>query len=219
MLVTSSPRATCPTSCALYKDACYAENHWSGVQWDRLDRGETGATWEAFLDTIRDSKRTMWRHNEKGDLPGRDKDVARLKLKQLSALADRFSYAWTYSHKYTRQRSRQAIANANATGSLVVNLSADGIKNIDPLMQLDIGPVTVTTDGDHGRAFKTPEENQVLQCPATVDGHAWTTCEQCGNGRPWCAIKDRQFVVAFPAHGSGSKRAKASIRSAVTFEV
>ena len=52
--VTNSPRATCPSNCPLSGDGgCYAEGFHTRINWDKLDRGERGLQWSAFIDKIK----------------------------------------------------------------------------------------------------------------------------------------------------------------------
>jgi hypothetical protein len=69
--VTNSPRATCPSNCPLSGDGgCYAEGFHTRINWDKLDRGERGLEWSAFIDKIKAlPKGQLWRHNVSGDLP------------------------------------------------------------------------------------------------------------------------------------------------------
>ena len=44
-----------------------------------------------------------------------------------------------------------------------------------------------------------------IQCPATMEGSK-IGCNNCGGSRgALCTRKDRDYVVTFPAHGSGKK--------------
>src|SRR5215467_2143384 len=87
IMVTTSPRFTCPVSCAFRKHGngphdglCYAEHGAiGGFLWSLLDRTEAGRKvmngvrihgLEELLYAIRSQpKNALWRHNVAGDLP------------------------------------------------------------------------------------------------------------------------------------------------------
>jgi hypothetical protein len=77
MMVTTSPRNTCPSHCPLIKKDCYAEKgHLGGWIWSGLDRGKPTLdgrlrifTFAQLLTMIRMLlPGQIWRHNQAGDL-------------------------------------------------------------------------------------------------------------------------------------------------------
>ena len=79
ILVTTSVRQTCPTSCALKNSRCYAETGYLGhFIWPALNRAALGSTFanniavrslSELLGLIRSlPERSVWRHNQAGDL-------------------------------------------------------------------------------------------------------------------------------------------------------
>ena len=53
MAISMSPKATCPATCPLRRNGCYAEYGLLGWHWDRLSNGETGISWREFLEAVR----------------------------------------------------------------------------------------------------------------------------------------------------------------------
>jgi hypothetical protein len=135
----------------------------------------------------------LWRHNEEGDLPGHGEEID---AKALGALvrANEGRHGYTYTHKGTSARNLGEIAKANA-GGFTVNLSANGLRHADQLLETKAGPVCAVVTSEVKRNGKTPGGNRFVVCPAAVRDDM--TCARCGI----CARRDRAFIVAFPAHG------------------
>lgn len=133
-----------------------------------------------------------------GDLPGTGDRINFNKIKSLTS-ACKGLQAWTYTHKKLDDKNKEAIKFANNNG-LTINLSANNLRHADELMSLKIGPVVVTLPKDANGKSKTPCGNKIIVCPA-VKGE--TTCIDCGSNKkgPLCYIKDRKFIIGFPAHG------------------
>jgi hypothetical protein len=69
--VSTSGAATCPLSCPLRGNGCYAELGKIAIHWRKISAGARGYSWDAFLDKVRALPRgQLWRHNQAGDLPG-----------------------------------------------------------------------------------------------------------------------------------------------------
>ena len=50
-----------------------------------------------------------------------------------------------------------------------------------------------------------PDENRtVVRCPAEYRD---ISCAQCGDGEPFCARLNRQFIIGFTAHGPNKRKA------------
>ena len=87
----------------------------------------------------------VWRHNQAGDLPGKNN---RLNIQSLRSLvrANKNKRGFTYTHKpLFRKTEKQAIKEANENG-FTINLSADSLEQADRLKNLAIGPVVVVVD-------------------------------------------------------------------------
>lgn len=199
--VTTSSMATCPDSCQLKGNGCYAASGPLALHWRSVTAGERGMDWSEFTDEVtRFRKGQLWRHNQAGDLPGAGDMIDRKALKQL-VKANKGKRGFTYTHKPTSIASNaDAIAHANANG-FAVNLSADNLSDADYLYSLGIGPVVTIVPEDHPTRSTTPAGNAVVVCPAqTVDG---ITCATCGA----CAVIDRESIIAFRVHGSSKRKA------------
>ena len=142
----------------------------------------------------------LWRHNEAGDLPGEGDDVAADLLYDLCEAARR-TRGFTYTHKpvlgtgSTALANRAALRRATLRGGLVVNLSADGVDQVDELCDLCLGPVVVTMPEHNPSRVVTPAGRRVVVCPAVSREGVY--CASC----KLCSVAARKCVVGFPAHG------------------
>jgi hypothetical protein len=212
ILVTTSPRFTCPLSCALRKSAngataglCYAEHGaLGGFVWTLLDRAAVGSSimngtrvhgFDELLFAIRSLEAgSLWRHNVAGDLPSNDRFT--IDTVALRALVDanrgRRGFTFTHFDVLANAINRQAIKEANATG-FTINLSGNSLGHADALADLDVGPVTVILPANAKQNTKTPKGRTVVVCPNETRG---VTCAKCG----LCA-RQRSTIVGFPASG------------------
>ena len=214
IMVTTSPRVTCPISCPLRKDAdtptaglCYAEHgSLGGYVWTLLDRTPAGATFQngnikvygfdELLYVIRSlPSGSLWRHNVAGDLPSNNKvTIDRTGLLAITdANKGRCGFTYTHYDVLTNLANRQAIDEANTNG-FVINLSANSLKHADQLADLRIAPVTVILPANTKQNTTTPKGLTVVVCP--INTHPGVTCATCG----LCA-RQRSAIIGFPASG------------------
>jgi len=191
--VSMTDRASCPTSCALHENGCYAEQHWTRVHWDNV--AKTGMSWKMFCEEIALlPPGTLWRHNEAGDLPGKGDELDFQALAAL-VLANRGRRGFSFTHKNSLASDWRAIDSANRNG-FTINLSADSLVEADYLASLRVGPVAVTVEHDAPLRLKTPAGRRVVICPAQTEAHL--TCLTC----QLCAMPKRKAIVGFRAHGT-----------------
>ena len=99
----------------------------------------------------------------------------------------------------------EVLTAMSLTDSLTVNLSANNLTHAIRLKKKFTLPVATVA---HSKNFKGKQvKNNVtfIQCPATMKGSK-IGCNNCGGSRgALCTRKDRDYVVTFPAHGSGKK--------------
>ena len=191
-----SPSSTCPVTCVLLGNGCYGENFRVGGLWKRLDAGVIGVPWDAFLNKIRKIETgRLWRHNVVGDLAS---DGAHIDLEKLDELvkANRGRKGFTYTHHpLTNPGEREAVKDANAKG-FRINLSADTLQEADRKAAYAIAPVVTIIPSDPASwPSQTPQGRRIVVCPATTHGK---TCLECR----LCYVKDRNFLIGFPAHGT-----------------
>lgn len=218
IMVTTSPRFTCPLSCAFRKHGpgpfeglCYAEyGALGGFLWSLLDRTEAGRkimngvrvqSFEELLYAIRSQPSSaLWRHNVAGDLPSNDrKTVDHSALRAIvEANKGRCGFTFTHYDVLTNEANRVAIAEANRNG-FTVNLSGNSLQHADQLYDLGIGPVTTVLPANARHNTTTPKGRRVVVCPTNTHG---VTCAQCG----LCARATRPTIIGFPATGGSKHR-------------
>jgi hypothetical protein len=199
---TRTERASCPTTCPFYSAGCYATLGRERMQWDRLNRAETGVSWQEFVSQIRRivPNGMLWRHNTAGDLPHNDGSIDYLKLKQLIN-ANKGRKGFTYSHHILNDHNIIALQNANALG-FTVNASCESVDDADRVMTEHNIPAVAVVNSNETRRFSTTSSGRkVITCPAALHPDK-VTCATCG----LCQQADREFVIAFPAHSVAKKK-------------
>jgi hypothetical protein len=214
IMVTTSPRGTCPLVCPFRKSGdgpeaglCYAEHgHLGHYIWNGLDKTKAGDLISGrirvygFNDLLAEIRAlpedTLWRHNQAGDLPSNDqKTIAKKRLQRLiRANKGRRGFTYTHFDVVKNKANHQAIADANRNG-FTINLSADTMEEADELVDTKCGPVTVVVPTMQMTNTRTPAGRKVVICPARVRPDM--TCATCGI----CATQ-RKAIIAFPALGS-----------------
>lgn len=195
--VSTTSKASCPPDCG-QRDACYAASGPLAIHWDAVTRGARGTDWPTFcarIDALPDGQ--LWRHDQAGDMPPDDtgKTVDPVRLGQL-VKANHKKRGFTYSH-WKDDASIAWFALSNAWG-FTVNLSADTIAEADRLYGRG-SPVVVVVSSTTTDNFLTPAGHRVVVCPATQrDDVSCSTCQLCQ--------RQRDAIVAFPAHGSSKRR-------------
>lgn len=201
---TYNSRSTCPPSCPQYRAACYAEDYFTRMTWDKVDK--RGDEIEGLaLKISRLPKGQLWRMSVAGDLPGDGETVDAYAL-GLIVKANRGKNGFTYTHKKSPDAIKWA-KHATAWG-FTVNLSADDVGEADRLAATG-APVVAIVPMDTPKHSQTPEGRPVLICPAqTVE---YMTCAMCG----LCQRADRRQIIGFRAHGSKAKQADRTARRVI----
>lgn len=183
--------STCPPTCGLFGEGCYAEFNYLAAHWRRVSA--RGGSWRSFCREVAAlPPGQLWRHNEAGDLPGVGNRIARGALRELLR-ANAGKRGFTFTHKPMTAANQAAIREALAAG-FVVNLSADSLAQADRLAALAVAPVTVVVPQDAPATQRTPAGRQVVVCLAETHG---LTCAEC----QLCAVPTRRGIVGFRAHG------------------
>ena len=142
----------------------------------------------------------MWRHNQAGDLPHVDGSIDLLKVGQL-ANANSGKRGFTYTHHKPTSHNVNIVRFINDRG-FTVNMSADNLNMADEYHRNGL-PTVVILPADAPKVTTTPEQHKVVRCPA--DPNRGITCESCG----LCAKSKRDYIIGFPAHGTGKAKTEA----------
>lgn len=211
IMVTTSPRSTCPSQCPFKGSGCYAEGGPLRAIWSALDKGEAGdrvqngrgslqvKSLNDLLDAIqRQAPDALWRMNQAGDLPGNGDEIDSEAVEQI-VTANLGRRGFTYTHKPMTEENARIVGNANRRG-FTINLSANNLADADRLADLGVGPVATVLPAEQTANTVTPEGRKVVICPATQRDDV--SCATCG----LCA-RQREAIVGFPAHGAAKRKA------------
>lgn len=194
--VTYRTQDTCPTTCPLMGQGCYARGRIFGIP-ERLgtvDDGQYGAI-RALVDTMpRDG---IFRANVSGDMLDESGSLDTGYAEALSYVAmERGDTAvFTYSHAWRR-------LSPSVVPGVTINASCDSPADLEAAVAA--GWPTVVTDPDGSLIGTTIAGRKVVQCPSQTKG---LTCAECR----LCARPERKATVAFALHGSGKKIAAKAI--------
>lgn len=199
--VSTTSALSCPDSCPLKKNGCYADGGPLALHWRAVTEGERGMQWGEFCDAI-DALPAgqLWRHNQAGDLPGLNESINPDALRMLTR-ANTGKRGFTYTHKPLTAENEALIREANKAG-FTVNLSANSLAHADELADAGAGPVVTILPANAGAKNFTPAGRLVITCPAQTRDDV--SCADC----QLCARSDRPTIVGFLAHGSGAKKAE-----------
>lgn len=192
---TATPSAsTCPPSCSLFGNGCYAESGHQRAHWASVPK--RGLSWELFLEAVeRLRPGALWRYAPAGDLPGFGERIDTERLFDL-VVANAGRRGFGYTHKPVRDgREAAGIRLANELG-LTINLSGDDPDHADRLAERGIAPVVCLLPRGIDRPnLRTPQGRMIVVCPA--ERLAGITCKSCR----LCANASRKSIVGFPVHG------------------
>lgn len=215
MPVSTSDRNTCPNTCPLKDQGCYARFSFLGSFWTRLTNGEvkTSKNYEEFLSAVRAlPKGQLWRHNQAGDLiplsENEPNTIDRYELEQL-VNANSGKRGFTYTHYPLLGNEENAISNRYSVAmsndyGFTINGSTETFEEADELFKLEDIPVVTLLPKGSNKVSYTSMGNKVVKCPADYEK---ITCAHCG----LCAESDRDFIIGFEVHGTGKKKAESLI--------
>jgi hypothetical protein len=198
--VSTSSRTTCPDTCTLKKNGCYADSGPLALHWDKVTSGDRGGDWQQFCDTVQALPLgQLWRHNQSGDLPHVGGKIDAKQLAQL-VTANLGKRGFTYTHHKPTPHNARVLKAANLAG-FTVNLSAESLNEADTMSALGVGPVVTILPEGLPHKLKTPGGRDVVTCPATYrDDTSCATCQLCQ--------RQRDAIIGFPVHGTSKRKAE-----------
>jgi hypothetical protein len=196
--VTTSGKQTCPDSCPLKDNGCYAVGPLA-IHWKAVTEGKRGDNINQFCASIKKLPvGQLWRHNQAGDLPGIGEAIDSEQLDKI-VRANKRKKGFTYTHKPLTKHNLAAIASANKQG-FVINLSSNNVAQADEYIKHGLPVVTLLPGDTTSKVNHTPAGHKVVTCPAAIRD---TNCARCG----LCARGDRDYIIGFPVHGTSHKKA------------
>jgi len=151
-------RESCPSSCPLLGNGCYAETGNIGLHWRKMK----GVPWAKFCLMVAEKlgPRQLWRYAVAGDLPGFGGLIDRAAL-QLLTTANMRRPVIAYTHKPVLDGAHPAAASnrrfiAEAIeGGLMLNLSGNNPTHADALADLDLAPVVTILPNAYARRHRS----------------------------------------------------------------
>jgi hypothetical protein len=204
--VTVTERASCPTTCPFFEKGCYGKYHLQGIHWRAVSDHKRGVSWDEFIRQVsKFAPVTLWRHNVTGDLPHVFGDIDTPKVGQI-VKANKHKRGFTFTHHVLNDHNVQVIQDANARG-FTINASTESVEVADQVMtEHGIPAVAVIPSTESRRFFHTESGRKVIVCPAKIH-KGKVNCASCG----LCQQSDREFIIAFPAHGTAKKAVDAIV--------
>jgi hypothetical protein len=204
--VSMTESKSCPDTCQLKTNGCYAKTSFVGIQWRQLDNGTHGIEWQEFISQLSSLPYgSIFRHNVAGDLPHENGIILGDRVKDLVyALKRKTGFTYTHHNVVDNANNLSIVKSANKRG-FTINASCDNLNQVDRVMALGIPTATILPEVSDKVTY-TPAGNKVVTCPATYNDKI--QCANCGAGRPLCARADRGYAIGFPVHGTGKKKAE-----------
>lgn len=206
--VTTAPASTCPASCPFRDGTCYAGGADNpsfgtggrlGAHWSKVSTGERGVPFNEHVLELAGLDVDRMRLHQAGDLPADPNDAELLCF----GAGKGARWAWTYTHR----KDAGLIGSINRNTNTCVNVSADDRDEAVTWHEYGEPTTCVVPWADKVRTYRGV---RFVKCPAQ-----WTddvTCATCGgdNG-PLCARKDRDYIIAFEAHGKSERRMRETL--------
>ena len=200
--VTTTSKNSCPASCGM-REVCYAASGPLALHWGAVSNGSRSKQWREHLADLESLPfGSPLRLNQAGDLvasaSGR---LSRVFIDGLlSVVKSRKLQAWTYTHHdYTVGDNGKLLRRANREG-LRVNVSTETEESADRAIASGLPAVLAVSSEENRKAWRTPDRNLVMVCPAQLRD---TDCSRC----MLCHKRGSKVIIAFLAHGSRKSRA------------
>ena len=202
MLLVRSPRSTCPDSCGLKGNGCYAENFPLVLHWVKQDT--VGVDFATVLYAVRTlPKKALWRLFEAGDFEPSSENPELISSQQVISLlaANKDKRGFGYTH-YPVLPNLETLQLMNASG-LTINVSADSFEQAE--VYFSLGLPTVVVVAENFPKDSVVDGVRVVVCP-NQSTPSKPTCLQC----QMCQKPDRDYVIGFRAHGTKKRKIKVS---------
>ena len=108
--------------------------------------------------------------------------------------------SWLFTHFHPNK-----WGEPNSEGKTVFNYSCDTLIEAIKFTKQGIASVTVVPEMLWGGKKSIVVDGvRLVRC---YDEYTKAGCRRCGNGKPWCAMKDRTFAIGFTGHGNQKAKA------------
>lgn len=198
----ASIQTSCPKSCPLMGEGCYAELGYVGITSHRLDHEADG---QSALDTARAEARAIDKAYDGGQVPqgralrlhvaGDSRTLAGTRL--INNAIGRWSRrgggdAWSYTHAW-RQVPRDAWSHVSVLASV------SDAKEVRQARKQGYAPAIVVPQHPSDKAYLLDgDDTKWIPCPNQTRGVGCTDCRLCFNAD---RLFEGGFGIAFAAHG------------------
>jgi hypothetical protein len=208
--VSTTSKDSCPSTCPLKSNGCYADSgplrlHWDAVSagpWRDKPRGTDLETFVSDLKTLPES--SCFRLNQAGDLPHSNGLINAHALELITdACAERKLIAWTYTHHSVDNMNNTVLIKRSSNHGLTVNVSAHSQDHAADCHKKGLPSVCIVPKNETRKSWEHAGV-KFLVCPAQ-----WSdkNCAEC----KLCSVAERSCVVAFKAHGTQAKKVEQTI--------
>lgn len=214
MVVTTSPRQTCPDACPYKNNGCYGDNYGVNFMWNALSRGtySTGLSWKNFISKIKKLPLgSKGRHNQVGDMPGENSVLdSRKSLELAKAFSSDKKQFFTFTHKELTRKNINTIKRCNDLG-FTINISCD--TPAKAVMAVEAGlPAVLVKEKSEERYGTLPNGHPTMVCPnqwLKAKENKTLTCKDC-----MLCYKNspKRPVIVFWPHGSQEKKVIKQLR-------
>jgi hypothetical protein len=190
--VVMASASSCPSTCKMLGNGCYAESGPTAIHWRKLPTNDRALDLDGLCRAVKQlPRRQLWRYGTAGDLPSVPAELIQLD----QANGGRPVIA------YTHRRGADWYALLR-TLTMNVNLSADSVDEADELAATGLPVVVVLPSTATAGPYYTPAGRKIAVCPATQtkpDGSPRTTCALC---QVCSKPRNGGVIIGFPAHGA-----------------
>lgn len=195
---------TCPKSCSLRDQGCYAQNSYTGLHVERLEKaaGRSRPLGLARLEArlvaaLRVPSGRPLRLHVSGD--ARTNEAAKALAKGVNKYrANGGGPAWTYTHAW-RQVDRQSWGSVSVLASCETEDDAFFARGYGYAAAL-----VVDEHPENGKAWRDSYGAKWIPCPAQTAGVQCIKCRLCFDAD---RLHDQRSGIAFAVHGSRKKKA------------
>jgi hypothetical protein len=209
----ASIRTSCPKSCPLMGDGCYAELGYVGITSHRLDDEAEG---QSPLETARAEANAIDNCYDGGAVPenrdmrlhvaGDSRTIAGTKL--LNNAVGRWTHrgggkAWSYTHAW-KNVPRQVWSNVSILASV------SNVGEVEAARKQGYAPAMVVPEHPSDKAYQLDgSDTKWIPCPAQTRGVGCTDCRLCFNAD---RLYQGNFGIAFAAHGVMKEQVKRHLK-------
>ena len=203
-----SDESSCPSTCPWKDGGCYGKYGPLYWQWNKMD--ETGWSFPKVLHRIRKLPfQETLRLFEVGDCPGDGKKSLHKESCLKLAKVCKHIKAFGYSHYPANKHNLPIFQEMNET--ITISLSADNPFQAAKMFKTTGMPIVAALPEKSPRVFYV-DDVKIVTCPwdqakKDKDGkivRKVENCKSCGGTKgPLCLRKNRDYVIGFPAHGTG----------------